>query len=473
MVNPRRRTASNRGMEDNTMAILDVLGANDSPHLNNDRIAFLEAIRFASIFPEDGTPPTNKMWEAIFQILKEGKSLELIMSSYQLLCELEKRFPRVYLCNIVKSNSSPINPTELVVIEEAWSPFDLSLDAASSAEVANRNSNRPLDSSGFHILLEGLAKVAGDAELQLKLFRDMLLFQFLVIVIERDFLPRNSAFLETTEWTLLRESLLNVLLGSRRINYKAFIKDCLSILSRSCATYAVHSHETRNAESNSVNMHENGSVALALALPEVHCCTRRAAQNLLVLMMELDSSRKKADMQGLTTRADGVRTPALAIVLDEFTYNKDMLCPFFQVFDEPKLKLDIILKYFGKYIAKPSVRTRRSNGISTTDDITITGVLKSISNSISARNITKRMSAEVVQLLIAHAFQACILLPHQSLLDATAESNEDVRSNPLLEICNNIISSFSSLREVDKNMEILPLGQEALFTAATILSAMS
>lgn len=32
----------------------------------------------------------SKMFEAIFQILKQGKSLELMMTSYQLLLELNK-----------------------------------------------------------------------------------------------------------------------------------------------------------------------------------------------------------------------------------------------------------------------------------------------------------------------------------------------------------------------------------------------
>ncbi|PRQ44245.1 hypothetical protein RchiOBHm_Chr3g0477111 [Rosa chinensis] len=36
-------------------------------------------------------------------------------------------------------------------------------------------------------------------------------------------------------------------------------------------------------------------------------------------------------MQGSTTRADGVRTPLLEIVLDELTYDKDILDSFLQV----------------------------------------------------------------------------------------------------------------------------------------------
>ncbi|GAB4827033.1 isoform X1 [Ancistrocladus abbreviatus] len=472
MEKSRRRAPSSRGMEENTMAILDVFGASDSSHLTDDRIAFLEAVRSASIVPENGTPPTNKMWQAIFQILREGKSLELIMASYQLLTELEKCFPRVYLCNGDKTTSSPSKSAKLAVIEEAWSPFYLSSDAASSEkDPASRKSNGPLDSSGFHTLLQGIIEVDTDTEVQPKILVDMLLFQYLVNVLEGDLSPRNGTYLETADWTLLRESLLNMLLGSRRINYKVFIKDCLYLLSRSCSVYDGCNSEPRNAEKSLVNSNGNIDVALSLALHEVGKSTLTAVQKLLVMMMELDSSRKKADMDGLTTRADGLRTPALEIILDELTYDNGLISPFFMVLDEPKLKLEIVMKYFRKYIAKPSVRTRRSNDA--TDTTTITGVLRSFSNGMNTKSIIKKISTEVVQLLIAYAFQACLSLPNQQLRDVTALSEEDVENGPLREICKNVISAFNSLKEIDGNMEILPLGQEALFTAGTILSAKS
>ena len=40
------------------------------------------------------------MFEAIFQILKVGKSLELIMASYQLLNELDKVFNSSHIASI-------------------------------------------------------------------------------------------------------------------------------------------------------------------------------------------------------------------------------------------------------------------------------------------------------------------------------------------------------------------------------------
>lgn len=117
------------------------------------------------------------------------------------------------------------------------------------------------------------------------------------------------------------------------------------------------------------------------ALPELRKSTRVSMQKLLTLIMELDMSRKQADIEGQTTRADGVRTPLVEVILDELTYDRYMLSPFLQVFDEPRWKLEIIMQFFRKYIPKPSVRTRRSNGSS--EDSSLNGVLKCFSNTTS------------------------------------------------------------------------------------------
>ncbi|KAL6992447.1 isoform X1, partial [Sarracenia purpurea var. burkii] len=47
------------GIEVNTMAILDASGyIKGSQDLSDDRIAFLEAVRFASLVPDNGIAPT-------------------------------------------------------------------------------------------------------------------------------------------------------------------------------------------------------------------------------------------------------------------------------------------------------------------------------------------------------------------------------------------------------------------------------
>lgn len=480
-----RRREDNRGMEENTLAILDTSGFNrketqitqETQDLNDDRLAFLEAVRSASIVPVNGTAPTHKMFEAIFQILTEESSLDSIMSSYLLLNELETRFPRVYVSDMKKAESSSPLPSllELVVVEEAWSPFIFGLDGSFSEKAAaHKKSGGSLDSSGFHILIQDLIKFDDESRSeasQSELLRKMLLFQYLVYVLEGDFLPRNRVYKEHMKWTLLRESLLNMFLGSRRIVFKALIKDCISIMCKMCHVHPGSTDDLSYPENSSTEKLENCNSAIAIAFPEVEKCTCTALQKLLLMIMELDISKEKAETQGLTTRADGVRTPVAEIILDELTYNRDILSPFFQVFDEPRWKLEMIVQYFRKYIAKPSVRTRRSNG--STDDATFGGVLRCFSNGNSTKSITKKISNEVAQLLLAHAFQAYLSLSSEYSIEGTSDSKEDVGASSLVEICKNLITAFTSIKRANERAEILPFGKEALFTAATILSAKS
>uniref|UniRef100_A0A6N2LXN3 Uncharacterized protein n=1 Tax=Salix viminalis TaxID=40686 RepID=A0A6N2LXN3_SALVM len=176
------------GIEENLLAILD--SASDSKHTpdaNDDRLAFLEAVRSACIVNEN--PPTSKMCEAVFQILRVGKSLELITESFRLLNELDKRFPHVYLSEKEASESS-----HLIVVEGGWSPFLFNLESASRERGAGcRSISGPLDSMNLSL-------------------RNMLVFQYLINALEGDFLPRNRVYEETMNWTHLRESLLNLLL---------------------------------------------------------------------------------------------------------------------------------------------------------------------------------------------------------------------------------------------------------------------
>ncbi|XP_020541363.1 negative regulator of systemic acquired resistance SNI1 isoform X2 [Jatropha curcas] len=397
----RRSRMARGGIEENILAILDATDSKDDQDTNDDRIAFLDAVRAASIDQDNATPPTNKMYEAVFQILRVGKSVELIMESYRLLNELDKSFPRVYLANKGAESS------EFVAIEEAWSPFVFNLDITSGEKETAGKSSGPFDSSAFHLLVQDLVEVTNETSFQtskIKSLGKMLLFQYLIDVLEGDFLSRNKAYKETMNWVLLRESLLSMLLTSRRINYKVLMKDCLSIMCRLCQYLAELNNDLGSSDSSVEKPSQNGNPAVAIALTEVGSSTSIALQKLLKIILELDVSRKQADVQGCTTRADGVRTPLVEIILDELTYDRDMLYQFLQIFNEPKWKLEIILQYFSKYIAKPSVRTRRSNS-PIEDDGTFIGVLKGFSNVTTTKNITKRIGQDIVQMLLAHAFQ--------------------------------------------------------------------
>lgn len=105
--------------EENIMALLDVIGVKEQDDI---RLSFIAAIRVICITPEMAQVPTRKMYEAVFQILRENKSLELTITSYQLLLDLEKRFPPVTVAKMSGSSSDVIE-AQLVIYSEVWSPF--------------------------------------------------------------------------------------------------------------------------------------------------------------------------------------------------------------------------------------------------------------------------------------------------------------------------------------------------------------
>ncbi|XP_026448411.1 negative regulator of systemic acquired resistance SNI1-like isoform X2 [Papaver somniferum] len=430
---------SNRGIEENTSAIIDSFGVKDARDIEDDRLSFLQAVRVTSIVPENGTVPSSKMFEAIFQIMRNGTTLELIITSYQLLIELEKRYPRVYLSN-----------SELVVDKEAWSPFSFGSEGAySDRNSTNGDLDEPLNPNGFFLL----AQVAdtGFKLSGIKPLADMFLFQYLIRVLERDFLPRNSVYKESSEWSLLRESLLNTLMGSRRINYRNLFKDCLYILCKgSHAGFDIPDGESAVKSSTQAS----GGMVGPTILSEFGKRTVVAVQIFLTSILELVVSKKQADMKGETSRADGVRVPLMDIIVDELTYNKDLISPFLQVFSESQWKLDIILQYFEKYVPKTSLQTRRSNNSPEVSKLDV--VLKCFSNVASTRGIVKKINVEVAQLLLAHAFQAY-----------TCEKADD---SSLVQVCKDISAAFQNLRKIDEDMEMLQIAEEALFTVATILS---
>ncbi|EOA15774.1 hypothetical protein CARUB_v10006931mg [Capsella rubella] len=410
------------GLEANTLAMLDSTGAKDSRDANEDRLQYLEAVRAASLVPEIGIPPTNKMYQAMFRILRFGRTLELITASYQLLTQLHQRFPWVYVSD---------SADQLEIVDEAWSPFSFGSDVDSDGkEISVR-------SPFFQQLIQNMNKGVNESEeSELKILGNLFLFKYLVHVLKLDFTPRNQVYKETMNWSLLKESSLNLLLASRKVNFKLLMKDYLSTM---CAPIDADEKST--------------------SLVELHEGMLSAMKELLVMMMDLDASKQKADLEGITSRGDGIRTPAMEIILDELTYNGYLLSNFLQVFDDPKWKLEIVLQYLTKYIPKPSVRTRRSNVPQAEDPKTLNGILKTFSSGTNSKNITKKIGPDIVQILIGHAFLARLTFSNPSDGDS------------ITEICNTIISAFTSLKQVDQKIEILSFGKEVLFTAGMVLKA--
>ncbi|KAH0941289.1 hypothetical protein HID58_000926 [Brassica napus] len=408
------------GLEANTLAMLDSTGAKDNRDANEDRLQYLEAVRAASLVPANGIPPTNKMYQAMFRILRFGRTLELVAASFHLLTQLHQRYPWVYISD---------GKHELDIVDEAWSPFNFGSDVDSGEKDIS------VRSSLFQELIQNMNKgVEESEESDLKILGNMFLFKYLVHVLKLDFTPRNQVFEETMNWSLLKESSLNLLLASRRVNFKLLMKDCLSTM---CSPFDADGKST--------------------SLVELHKGMLSAMKELLVMIIELDASKKKADTEGITNRGDGVRTPALEIIVDELTYDEYLLSNFLQVFDDPKWKLEIVLQYLTKYIPKPSVRTRRSNTPQGEDLKTLNGILKTFSNGTNAKNITKKIGPVVVQILIGHGFLAQLTI---------SNTNE---GESITEICNSVIAALTNLKRVDQKIEILPFGKEVLFTAEMVL----
>ncbi|XP_020089098.1 negative regulator of systemic acquired resistance SNI1 isoform X2 [Ananas comosus] len=432
MDDPRRR---NGGFEENTMAILDSSGIGGSQDIHDDRISFLEAVRYASLVSESPSVPSWNMYDATFQILRDSRSLELAVASYQLLIELDKRYPRVYC-----TNSGGIG--ELVFVKEAWSPFILGQEKShGTGEGGSKSTDRLIDSLPVE---------------------DMLLFQYLVSVLEADFIHRHTLYKESLNWVLFRESMLNTLLGSRKLNFKSLVRDFMSLLLNQCQ------HHVRNSlpdtvGSCAISSHDS-AFSLAIAFPELERRTCSAVQKLLTLVMEIDVIKKEADLLGVTSRIDGFRIPILEIILDELTYNLNHVSSFLAVFSEPKWKLEIVLQYFSKYCMKSSVRTRRSND--TANDLTLESVMNFFSTPTATKNIAKKVTSEVALLLLAHAFQVCV--SQQVDMNFSGYASEKI-GGTVSQISSKFISAFHNLREVDEDLEITPFEKEALFTAATIL----
>ncbi|KAG9440583.1 hypothetical protein H6P81_020748 [Aristolochia fimbriata] len=446
------RRRSMRGLEENTMAILDTCGVKDSRDIHDDRLSFLEAVRSASIIATDATIPTRKMFDAIFQIFQDCSSLELTVVSYQLLCDLDKHYPRVYF-----SQSD-----ELVVVQEAWSPFVFS--SGNTCEAVNSLPPVELiDSDRFYFLTQTITEM-DPLKFGIKDIGNMFLFQYIVSVLSQDFVPRAASYRKSKNWCLLRESLLQLLLGSRKLNFKNLMKECMSIICYRVYGHAEFSADLQNEKHASVNTPVDCGTAVSIAMPKLQNEVCVSAQRLLTMIMELDVIKMEADKEGFTSRVDGVRTPLVELILEELMYNKDLVCPFLEVFSDPKWKLKISLQYFSKYCNLASVRTRRSKNI--VEAVTLENVLKLLSNEPKARQVVKKLNADVAQLLLTQAFQAYLSLKQG--VETPSTSDEDVRSSSLAQICRDMFSACKNLRTNEK-LEMEPFAKEALFTAAAIL----
>ncbi|WVZ75805.1 hypothetical protein U9M48_023836 [Paspalum notatum var. saurae] len=450
--------ATDGGMEENAMAILDSCGIKDSRDLHEDRAAFLEAVRSACFAADSPSAPSWRMYDGVFQILQKCNSLELAVASFHLLIELSKQYPRTYLTDSGGRQC-------LVVVKESWLPFLLGNGVVSSEIGGNaRSSDHLFDPAKFLLLVETMVEPshATDDENGIKATKNMMILQYLVNTLEADFVPRHIAYNESLDWVIFRESLLNILLGSRKLAFKSFVKKCIYLLLNQ------YHHEAKDAVEDNIpsGVETKSASDIDISLNYSALESERtlvSLRKLFVMVMKLDLIKKEADTLGLTSRADGVRNPIMEVILDELTYNISYLSPFLLAFVEWKWKLEIILQYFSKYCGKGPVRTRRSDN--SQQDLKLDSVLSSFLTATSAKGIVKKMGAEVAQLLLSHAYQVCLSVQDDSN-DSTATS-EKIGAT-LEEISGNLIFAFQNLSKVSPNIPLSPFEKQALFTAATL-----
>ncbi|XP_047077784.1 negative regulator of systemic acquired resistance SNI1-like isoform X2 [Lolium rigidum] len=425
---PTAAATADGGVEENAMAILDTFGIKDSRDLHDDRTAFFEAVRSACLAGDSPSPPSWRMHNAVFQILQSSSSLEVTIASFHLLIELDKHYPRTYL-----TNSGPHQA--LVIVEESWSPFLPDINVA-RGEIGGNTSRKDhlFDPLRFGLLIEDMVEAANDTSTnnRLKRIENMVLFQYLVSTLEADFVPRNIAYKESLDWVVIRESLLSVLLRSRNLVFKSFVKNCISLLNQ---------HQREVEAKISFESAPDSDSSLTFSLLEFEREALLSVKKLFIMVINLDLIRKEADKLSQTSRADGSRNPILEVILDELPYNTINLSPFLL----------------------PAVRTRRSDD--TQQDLTVENVLSLFSTAASAKAMAKKMFPEVAQLLLAHAYQACLSIQVDS---SKADDATKMIGATLLEISCKFVSAFQNLRECNTDIEISQFEKEALFTAATL-----
>ncbi|KAL6585956.1 isoform X1 [Orobanche minor] len=145
-----------------------------------------EDMDFLFQFHSNGVCRKRKMCEAIFHIMKDVDSLDLIIESYQLLVKLDKRFPRVYLSKQEQADSSSPSKVipQVIMVEEGWT-------------VKMKREQRKIISEGFHALIHEIDEVFKGMKSEgneTTFLKNMLLLQYLISVLEGDFIPRNCAY---------------------------------------------------------------------------------------------------------------------------------------------------------------------------------------------------------------------------------------------------------------------------------------
>lgn len=440
---------------------------------------FLVDVRTSALGSVSPLPPSWGTYCKVFSILRYALPIQLCLDSLNLLIELDKRYPRAHLNNSDSIATDSSGGEELMVKKKMWFPFIV--ESENFHDEANTPLHRKIliDFAYFSILIEDIVRGAPSSS---KIVEKMLLFQYLVRVLEDDYLFRQTSYNRTLNWEFLRESVVSMLLASRKMNYRNLVHNCMLIASKGVFHEAnISLEDLKGTEISYFDLSQSCNVGPFYAFPEFRKNTCVAAQKFLIMIMELDLILKETEKSGFTSRA-----PILETIIGELIYNKNQILPFLEVFGEPKWKLEMILLYLGKYCKKdvhkikeeypddwlmaefltlPTTDTKKTN------DSPCDGTLQSIMNFFSNRAIScgilREITFEVALFLVAQAFKCYLSL--QADPKNAVFLTRMIGESTLLEVCSGLISTFQCICELDgKKYVFTTLELEALLLAKSI-----
>eukprot|EP00249_Psilotum_nudum_P018122 c26646_g1_i2 orf=791-2233(-) len=465
-----------QAIEDNILALADTVGVKEPEDIEDDKMSFLEAVYALPAAPDAAGAPTRRIYEAIFAILEENLSVGLNLASYFLLVELDKHYPRVNVEELLKLSSSAA-AKGLAFENEIWSPFSGpfdKLDKSSKIGIVARSSySNKCDYEAFVTLLEGIAnetdtkqwmqtdsgqgQQAKDGILHMgshQIVGLVLRFKYFTHEIEQDFKIRYDSFKVTQNMDCLTDSfLIQIFKGPRR---KALVSLLLRLLARSCI-YNDHKGQDYCFEEHG-DMH---SVKVQTAVMDLNKISS-SVQSLLLMIMDFDVEYgKRLESSPKQTKQEGNRISIWDLISDIIGYEKFLLAPLLQVLENPVYKMRVIFNYFIRNAPQPIVKDLREKR----DKATVEDFLNCFAQSNDARNIYRSIETDILQLLLAHAFNAFVM--------QYACSQHYAPDVTISGICKLLMSAFENIQTISGDFELHSAGRQALITAEVISSHMA
>eukprot|EP00249_Psilotum_nudum_P018121 c26646_g1_i1 orf=791-2134(-) len=432
-----------QAIEDNILALADTVGVKEPEDIEDDKMSFLEAVYALPAAPDAAGAPTRRIYEAIFAILEENLSVGLNLASYFLLVELDKHYPRVNVEELLKLSSSAA-AKGLAFENEA---FVTLLEG-----IANETDTKQwmqTDSGQGQQAKDGILHMGSHQIVGL-----VLRFKYFTHEIEQDFKIRYDSFKVTQNMDCLTDSfLIQIFKGPRR---KALVSLLLRLLARSCI-YNDHKGQDYCFEEHG-DMH---SVKVQTAVMDLNKISS-SVQSLLLMIMDFDVEYgKRLESSPKQTKQEGNRISIWDLISDIIGYEKFLLAPLLQVLENPVYKMRVIFNYFIRNAPQPIVKDLREKR----DKATVEDFLNCFAQSNDARNIYRSIETDILQLLLAHAFNAFVM--------QYACSQHYAPDVTISGICKLLMSAFENIQTISGDFELHSAGRQALITAEVISSHMA